>query len=111
MDDKVIDLARELAASIAASDAVKNRAEALAALEKKPGKMAMMQEYSRLSKKLQINRLKGLAPTFEDEAGLSLIYSKLCVTPEHKRCLDAQAKLDEMLARVYEILDSSIQYP
>ena len=111
MDGKAIALARELAASIASSDAAKNRAEALAALEKSPAKMAMMQEYWRLSGKLQINRLKGIAPTFEEEASLSLIYSKLCLAPECKRCLDAQAKLDEMLAGIYEILNSSIQYP
>ena len=111
MENKIIALARELSAAIAGSDERKNRAAAFAELEKCPDKAALMQEYLQLSNKLQINRLKGFAPTFEDEASLSLIYSKLCLAPECKRCLDAQAKFDEMLAGVYEILDSSIQYP
>ncbi|MCL2852621.1 MAG: YlbF family regulator [Defluviitaleaceae bacterium] len=109
MDDKVIGLARELAASISASDAARNRAAALAALEKSAENTALMREYSRLSDEMQFNRLKGIAPTFEDEASLSLVYSKICVTPECKNCLDAQTKYNEMLANVYGILDSSIQ--
>ena len=109
MDDKILTLARDLAETIASSDAAKNRAEAFAALEKSAENMALMQEYSRLSRDAQFNRLQGIAPTFEDEASLSLIYSKLSVSETCRKCLDAQAAFDKMLAGVYEILDSSIQ--
>ena len=103
--------ARNLADAIAASDIAKARSEAFTALENSAGKTALMREYRRLSHEMRLNKLKGIAPTFEEEADLSLIYSKLCVSKECRYYLDAQAKYEKMLVDVYEILDSSIQYP
>jgi len=109
--DKVLEAARQLAAEIATSGACRDRDLALANIEKDADKMARLHEYKRLSRALQINRLKGITPTFDEEASLSLLYSRLCVTPDCKAYLDASAQIDDMLLGVYEILNSSIKYP
>jgi len=110
-NERVLALARELATAIEVSDMHRARDLALAEIEKDAGKKALLQEYTRLSRDTQMNRLRGIATSFDDEASLSLLYSKLCVAAECRAYLDAKAKIDKTLADVYDILDSSTQYP
>ena len=110
-DDRILFHARELASAIRESDVYRARDTALLDIERDAEKKALLAQYSRCARELQINELRGLAPSFDEEASLGLLYSKLCVMPQCRDFLEAQAGVDVMLASVYEILDSSIQYP
>ncbi|MCL2618234.1 MAG: YlbF family regulator [Defluviitaleaceae bacterium] len=109
MDDKVLSLAGDLVASINASAAAADLAAALAQINNSAEHVALLEEYTRLTQEVQIAMLRGGVPSFDAESAHSLVYSKMCVTPECKRYLDALAEYDKLLAGVYDILDSNIQ--
>ena len=108
---KVLEMARELSTAIVTSEAYRYRDLAWAQIKQDTCKVEVLQEYMGRSEALQIKRLQGVPVTFEDEASLSLLYSDLCASTKCKAYLDAESRLAEMLAKVYEIFSSSIKYP